>query len=161
MASAEGSGTSHYYFPEGEFYTIPYRALIPSGVSNMLVAGRCISSDHGAQASYRIMPTVCCIGEAAGSAIAIANKTKSTVREVNTDTLRATLKANGAFVDAFDALSLAKEAGSQKAVNIALMGRLAKYLNIPYEKWINAIKNTVAPKFVEINEKAFSLGYNA
>ena len=72
-----------------------------------------------------------------------------------------TLKVNGAFVDAFDALSLAKEAGSQKAVNIALMGRLAKYLNIPYEKWINAIKNTVAPKFVEINEKAFSLGYNA
>ena len=71
------------------------------------------------------------------------------------------LKAKGAFVDAFDALSLAKEAGSSKAVNIALMGRLAKYLNIPYEKWITAIKNTVAPKFVEINEKAFSLGYNA
>lgn len=71
------------------------------------------------------------------------------------------LKAKGAFVDAFDALSLAKEAGSSKAVNIALMGRLAKYLPIPYEKWITAIKNTVAPKFVEINEKAFSLGYNA
>ena len=95
----EGSGTSHYYFPEGEFYTIPYRSLIPKGVSNMLVAGRCISSDHGAQASYRIMPTVCCIGEAAGSAVAIANKTKSTVREVDTDALRATLKANGAFID--------------------------------------------------------------
>jgi hypothetical protein len=95
----EGSGTSHYYFPEGEFYTIPYRSLIPKGVSNMLVAGRCISSDHGAQASYRIMPTVCCIGEAAGSAVAIANKTKSTIREVNTDALRATLKANGAFID--------------------------------------------------------------
>ena len=71
------------------------------------------------------------------------------------------LQAKGAFVDAFDALSLAKEAGSPKAVNIALMGRLAKYLPIPYEKWIAAIKNTVAPKFVEINEKAFSLGYNA
>ena len=71
------------------------------------------------------------------------------------------LKAKGAYVDAFDALSLAKEAGSSKAVNIALMGRLAKYLNIPYEKWITAIKNTVAPKFVEINEKAFSLGYHA
>lgn len=77
-----------------------------------------------------------------------------------TDVLES-LKAKGAFVDAFDALSLAKEAGSSKAVNIALMGRLAKYLNIPYEKWITAIKNTVAPKFVEINEKAFSLGYNA
>ncbi len=95
----EGSGTSHYYFPEGKFYTIPYRSLIPAGVVNMLVAGRCISSDHGAQASYRIMPTVCCIGEAAGSAISIAVKDKIGTREVNTDTLRATLKANGAFID--------------------------------------------------------------
>lgn len=94
----EGSGTSHYYFPEGEFYTIPYRSLIPTGVSNMLVAGRCISSDHGAQASYRIMPTVCCIGEAAGSAMALAVKDSISVREVNTDLLRATLKANGAFI---------------------------------------------------------------
>ena len=95
----EGSGTSHYYFPEGEFYTIPYRSLIPMGVTNMLVAGRCISSDHGAQASYRIMPTVCCIGEAAGSAMALAIKDSIPVREVNTDTLRTTLKANGAFID--------------------------------------------------------------
>lgn len=95
----EGSGTSHYYFPEGEFYTIPYRSLIPTGVTNMLVAGRCISSDHGAQASYRIMPTVCCIGEAAGSAMALAIKDSVPVREVNVDALRATLKANGAFID--------------------------------------------------------------
>ena len=95
----EGSGTSHYYFPEGEFYTIPYRSLIPKGVSNMLVAGRCISSDHGAQASYRIMPTVCCIGEAAGSAIAMACKNKSDVRDVDTDKLREKLIANGAFID--------------------------------------------------------------
>lgn len=65
----------------------------------MLVAGRCISSDHSAQASYRIMPTVCCIGEAAGSAIAMAVKDKIGTREVNTDALRATLKANGAFID--------------------------------------------------------------
>ena len=95
----EGSGTSHYYFPEGEFYTIPYRSLIPTGVTNMLVAGRCISSDHGAQASYRIMPTVCYIGEAAGSAIALAIKDSITVREVNTNALRKLLRENGAFID--------------------------------------------------------------
>ena len=95
----EGSGTSHYYFPEGEFYTIPYRSLIPKEMKNMLVAGRCISSDHGAQASYRIMPTVCCIGEAAGSAIAMAVKNGCDVRDVNTNELRETLKANGAFID--------------------------------------------------------------
>ena len=95
----EGAGTSHYYFPEGEFYTIPYRSLIPKGVSNMLVAGRCISSDHGAQASYRIMPTVCCIGEAAGTAIAMAHKDNADVRDVDADKLRELLKANGAFID--------------------------------------------------------------
>ena len=72
-----------------------------------------------------------------------------------------TLASKGASVDAFDALSLANAAGSSKAVNIALMGRLARYLSIPYEKWIEAIGKTVAPKFVAINEKAFSLGYNA
>lgn len=95
----EGSGTSHYYFPEGKFYTIPYRCLIPKNVSNMLVAGRCISSDHGAQASYRIMPTVCCIGEAAGSAMALAVRDSSGVRDVDTKELRRILKKNGAFID--------------------------------------------------------------
>ncbi len=94
----EGSGTSHYYFPEGEFYTIPYRCLVPQNFDNMLVAGRCISSDHGAQASYRIMPTVCCIGEAAGSAAAMALKNSCSVREIDVPALQATLRANGAFI---------------------------------------------------------------
>ena len=71
------------------------------------------------------------------------------------------LAAKGATIDSFDALAIANEAGSSRAVNIALMGRLAKYLPIAYEKWIEAIKNTVAPKFVALNEKAFALGYNA
>jgi hypothetical protein len=94
----EGTGTSHYYFPEGEYYTIPYRSLIPTGVSNMLVAGRCISSDHGAQASYRIMPTVCSIGEAAGVAIGIAAKSKIDTRSVDIKELQKKLKDNNAFI---------------------------------------------------------------
>jgi hypothetical protein len=94
----EGSGTSHYYFPVGEYYTIPYRALIPLGVENLLVAGRCISSDHGAQASYRIMPVVCCIGEAAGSAVGLSVKNKTTVREIDVKELQSVLKKNGAFI---------------------------------------------------------------
>ncbi len=94
----EGAGTSHYYFPAGAYYTIPYRALIPKGVENLLVAGRCISSDHGAQASYRIMPVVCCIGEAAGTAIGLAVKNKTSVREINIGELQATLKKNGAYI---------------------------------------------------------------
>ena len=94
----EGTGTSHYYFKDGEYYTIPYRSLIPRGVSNLLVAGRCISSDHGAQASYRIMPVVCCIGEAAGEAIGLLTKTKASVREVDVKKLQNRLKENGAFI---------------------------------------------------------------
>lgn len=72
-----------------------------------------------------------------------------------------TLDSLGIDCDRLDALALASEAGSSKAVNIVLMGRLAKYFDIPYEKWISAIENTVAPKFVEMNKKAFALGYNA
>ena len=94
----EGSGTSHYYFPQGEYYTIPYRSLIPKTVDNMLVAGRCISSDHGAQASYRIMPTVCCIGEAAGCAIALAVKDNISVRDIDVKKLQDLLTQNGAFI---------------------------------------------------------------
>lgn len=94
----EGTGTSHYYFKPGEYYTIPYRSLIPKTVSNLLAAGRCISSDHGAQASYRIMPVVCTIGEAAGTAAALAIKGKTGVRDVDIKALQATLKENNAFL---------------------------------------------------------------
>ena len=70
------------------------------------------------------------------------------------------LTAAGVDVDAFDALSIAEAAGTSKAVNIVLMGRLAKYLNIEKEKWIEAIKVSVPEKFKELNLKAFELGYN-
>jgi len=71
------------------------------------------------------------------------------------------LAAAGVKVDALDALTLADEAGSSKAVNIVLMGRLARYLDIPYERWIEEIEKAVKPKFIDINKKAFELGYNA
>lgn len=69
------------------------------------------------------------------------------------------LSEKGVSVDAFDALSLAEKAGSIKAVNIVLMGLFAKYVGIPKEKWISAIEDTVAEKFIEMNKKAFDLGY--
>ena len=69
------------------------------------------------------------------------------------------VKAKGVFVDEIDALALAKQAGNAKSVNIVLMGRLAKYFDIPYDNWIEAIKNTVKPQFVDVNLKAFELGY--
>lgn len=71
------------------------------------------------------------------------------------------LKAKGVFVDEIDALSLASEAGSSKAVNIVLMGRLSKYFGIDKEKWLSAIEKLVKPQFVEINKKAFELGFSS
>ncbi|HOB36656.1 MAG: FAD-dependent oxidoreductase [Clostridiales bacterium] len=93
----EGSGTSHYYFPEGQYYTIPYRSLIPKNVDNMLVAGRCISADHEAQASIRIMPIVCCLGEAAGTAVGVAAGEGVAVNRVDVKKVQERLKAQNAF----------------------------------------------------------------
>ena len=93
-----GSGTSHYYFKEGTYYTIPYRCLVPKKADNLLVAGRCISGTHEAQASFRIMPVCCTLGEAAGTAAALALKNGSAVGNIDTDELRAVLKSNGAFL---------------------------------------------------------------
>ena len=59
-----------------------------------------------------------------------------------------------------DALAKAKEAGNIKAVNVVLIGVLAKTTDIPYEKWVETIKTTVPPKFLDINLKAFEIGYN-
>ena len=94
----EGSGTDHYYFKEGEFYTIPYRCLVPRKYENLLVAGRCISATHDAQASIRIMPIVCCLGEAAGYAASIAAQANVSMAEVDIHKLRKLLRDNGCAV---------------------------------------------------------------
>ena len=70
------------------------------------------------------------------------------------------LKATGAKVDALDCLSLAEQAGSAKAVNIVLLGRLSHYFNLPDEAWMKALEANVPPKFLEMNKKAFELGKN-
>ena len=69
------------------------------------------------------------------------------------------LKAKIELLD-LDALKLAREAGNQKAVNVVLIGVMAKNTDIAYEKWVETIKTTVPEKFLDINLKAFDLGYN-
>ena len=59
-----------------------------------------------------------------------------------------------------DALSIADKAGNIKAVNVVLIGIMAKNTSIPYDVWIKTIKETVPPKFLEVNLKAFDAGYN-
>lgn len=92
----EGTGTSHYYFAPGEYYTIPYRSLTVKDADNLLVAGRCISADHEAQASIRIMPICASTGEAAGIAASLAPG--GNVKEVDIKALRERLTASGALI---------------------------------------------------------------
>jgi len=63
-------------------------------------------------------------------------------------------------VDALDAQALAQQAGSGKAVNIVLMGRLSRYFDISEEEWLAAIEQSVPAKFLELNKTAFRLGRN-
>lgn len=96
--SPTGTGTSHRYFAEGEYYTIPYRSLLPKEYDNLLVAGRCISATHEAQASVRIMPICCCLGEAAGTAAAIAFNSGKNAHTVDIKAVQNKLTANGAVL---------------------------------------------------------------
>lgn len=97
--SPDGSGTSHYFFEKGTYYTIPYRCLVPKNADNLLVAGRCISSTHEAQASYRIMPVCATLGQAAGCAVAIAKQNGVNVmKNVDVPKLQDLLKKEHAFI---------------------------------------------------------------
>jgi glycine/D-amino acid oxidase-like deaminating enzyme len=68
----KGSGTVLKRLPEDEAYDIPLRCLLPRGIENLLVAGRCLSGSHEAHSSYRVMPIVMATGQAAGVAAALA-----------------------------------------------------------------------------------------
>ena len=71
------------------------------------------------------------------------------------------IRAAGLDLDAIDALKLAEKAGSSKAVNIVLMGRLSRYFDFTMEEWMEAIEQSVPAKFLELNKKAFTLGREA
>ena len=71
------------------------------------------------------------------------------------------MRAAGLEVDAIDALRLAGEAGSSKAVNIVLMGRLSKWFDFTEEEWLAAVEAIVPPAFLEMNKRAFRLGRSA
>ncbi|MBQ9411565.1 MAG: indolepyruvate oxidoreductase subunit beta [Oscillospiraceae bacterium] len=68
------------------------------------------------------------------------------------------LTAMGIRLDAFDALAPAISAGSAKAVNLVLLGRLSKYFDFPRDQWESAIRESVPEKFLDINLRAFALG---
>ncbi len=77
-----------YHLPDGASYGIPYRCLIPKKLTNVLMAGRCISTDRAVQASIRVIPGCFITGQAAGAAAALA---RGNVRDVDIAQLRNTL----------------------------------------------------------------------
>ncbi len=86
-------------YATGEFHGIPYRSLLPRGLQNVIVAGRSVSTDREAQSSIRVMPPCMTMGQAAGTAAALLVKQGGDdFRSVDTDILRARLKAEGAFL---------------------------------------------------------------
>jgi len=93
--SPTGAGTVIRAVPEGDYYEIPYRCLLPLEIDNLLVAGRCISATHEAQASLRIMPTCFAMGEAAGVAAAMAAQRGVSLRELPAEELRQALRDQG------------------------------------------------------------------
>jgi hypothetical protein len=93
-----GRDTRWVYVPEGETYGIPYRSLLPAGVEGVVVAGRCFSATHDAHASARSMGTCMAMGQAAGTAAALAAAAGDTPRSIGPDAVRARLRADGADV---------------------------------------------------------------
>ncbi|KIL38011.1 hypothetical protein SD70_29180 [Gordoniibacillus kamchatkensis] len=99
--------------PEGEqqvftgsgkaVYEIPYRSLLPQGVDNLLVAGRCNSATHAAFGSVRVMATAMGIGQGAGTAAAIAVSKGKSTREVDVSEVRRSLLQQGQYLLGCDA----------------------------------------------------------
>jgi hypothetical protein len=85
--------------PEGEWADVPYRSLTVRGAANLLTAGRCVSADHHAMSALRVMGTCMAMGQAAGTAAAMAADSHGgEVRRVNVAALREALVARGALV---------------------------------------------------------------
>lgn len=82
----------------GDCYDIPYRSLVPMGVDNLLIAGRCISTTHEALAAIRVMSTCMAMGEAAGTAAAMALRDGVPPSAIDTEKLREQLRGHGAFL---------------------------------------------------------------
>lgn len=91
-----GKGFTSVDIPEGEWYEIPYRCLMPKGVTNLLTAGRCISSTHEAHAAIRVQPTCYATGQGAGTAAAIAVKNNVSPKDVDTALLMKALREQNA-----------------------------------------------------------------
>jgi hypothetical protein len=93
-----GTGTTWKYLPDGEVVGIPFGALVVRDAGNVLVAGRCFSATHDAHASVRSMGQCMAMGQAAGTAAALAATLGVDLRELRFDRLRSALRDAGAVL---------------------------------------------------------------
>jgi hypothetical protein len=94
-----GGGTVMRHLPWGAYYSIPYRALVPLHIEDLLVAGRPISTTHEAHSATRIQAVANATGQAAGTAAALCLRQGILPRAVNTDELRAELRGQGVILE--------------------------------------------------------------
>ena len=99
--SPDGESTDHQFLKPGSWYSIPYRSLIAPGVHNLIVAGRCISATHEALAAVRTTPLVMAMGQAAGTAAAMAAAGSMRVHDIDIGALRDTLLRDGVFLEPY------------------------------------------------------------
>ena len=84
--------------PDDDWYDIPYRCLVPRVTDNLLISGRCISATHQGMAGARVMGTCAAIGEAAGTAAALAADACVTPRQLDVSKLQQVLRGKGVLV---------------------------------------------------------------
>lgn len=89
---------SELYPPDGDWYDIPYRSLLSVGIRNLLASGRCISATHEGMAGARVMATCVAIGQAAGTAAALAIQQGVSPHEVDVTALQQALRGDGQLV---------------------------------------------------------------
>lgn len=99
--SPEGESMKHRRLKEGSWYSIPYRCLITKEVTNLIVAGRCISATHEACAAIRVTPIVMAMGQAAGTAAAQSIVTKQDANDLDVMLLRKKLREDQVFLDEY------------------------------------------------------------
>jgi glycine/D-amino acid oxidase-like deaminating enzyme len=93
-----GADTKWAYLPDGQCVGIPYRTLLPQKRTNLLVAGRCFSATHDAHASVRSMAQCMAMGQAAGTAAAMASRDSISPKEIDVPVLRESLRKAGAVL---------------------------------------------------------------
>ncbi|MFD0960944.1 FAD-dependent oxidoreductase [Paenibacillus chungangensis] len=92
----KGAGVTANFIAEGGAYDIPYRSIVPKGMVNLWLAGRCISTSHEAQATARLTPSCMALGQAAGTAAALAAKQDCAASDLSIEQLQQALLDAGA-----------------------------------------------------------------